>query len=96
MHPPSPHTHTHTHTHSLSPPSLSQVAPKEYVAHDHAAQVLLEGTGRLPIPSLVTSLHLSPFCAWAFAAGHDDGTLTVHSTALATASVVGGLRGRAG
>lgn len=35
-------------------------APKEYLAHDHGAVATLEGTGRVPVPTSVTALHISP------------------------------------
>ena len=66
----------------LAPP------PKEYVPHDHSAGAVLAGTGRIKMPSCVTSLHVSPTCPWAFLAGHDDGTVTLHGLGLATAALV--------
>lgn len=66
----------------LAPP------PKELVAHDHLSAAVLDGTGRMRVPSRVTALHVSPFCAWGVLSGHDDGTIALHGVASATASLV--------
>ncbi len=60
--------------------------PKQYVPHDHGSAATLEGMGRARVPSLVTALHVSPSCPWAFLAGHDDGTVTLHGLAMQTAA----------
>mmetsp|Transcript_7254 Transcript_7254/g.15826 ORF Transcript_7254/g.15826 Transcript_7254/m.15826 type:complete len:708 (+) Transcript_7254:280-2403(+) len=61
-------------------------APKEFIPADHnSAQAC---TSRSFLPACITSLHVSPFCAHAFLAGHDDGTIVLHSTDAATAAAM--------
>ncbi len=64
------------------------LAPKEFIAHDHTSGALLQGAGRVKVPSCVKSIHVSPTCSWAFLAGHDDGTVTLHGLSLATAALI--------
>eukprot|EP00798_Chlamydomonas_sp_ICE-L_P001610 gene1610-32999_t len=40
------------------------------------------------MPSCVTSLHISPFWPNAFLAGHDNGSIVLHSTEFSSAAVV--------
>ena len=65
-------------------------APKEYVVHSYDSAAALDGAGRSArgVPCCVTALHVSPVCPWAFLAGHDDGTVTLHSAALSAAVAV--------
>lgn len=62
--------------------------PKELVAHDHLSAAILEGAGRLRVPSRVTALHVSTHCPWAVLSGHDDGTVAIHGLASSTAALV--------
>ena len=62
--------------------------PKELLAHDHLSAAILEGAGRLRVPSKVTAVHLSPLCPWAVLSGHDDGTVAIHGLASSTAALI--------
>ncbi|KAG2440517.1 hypothetical protein HYH02_010395 [Chlamydomonas schloesseri] len=62
-------------------------APKEYVPDDHKSDIANRPSAP-PMPSMVTCLAASPFVPYAFASGHSNGTVAVHSLYGAAAAAV--------
>ncbi|KAG2446162.1 hypothetical protein HXX76_000757 [Chlamydomonas incerta] len=62
-------------------------APKEYIPDDHKSDIANRPSAP-PLPSMVTCLAASPFVPYAFASGHSNGTVAVHSLYGAAAAAV--------
>eukprot|EP00198_Chlamydomonas_reinhardtii_P013195 XP_001702532.1 flagellar associated protein [Chlamydomonas reinhardtii] len=62
-------------------------APKEYIPDDHKSDIANRPSAP-PVPSMVTCLAASPFVPYAFASGHSNGTVAVHSLYGAAAAAV--------